>query len=57
MAVIIEKAFGREKFIEVLCDQRKLLSTYNRAAEKHNKNKPDKLVLWSPELIKAIGNQ
>ncbi|MDQ4122658.1 MAG: hypothetical protein M3209_14565 [Acidobacteriota bacterium] len=57
MAVTIEKTFGREKFIEVLCDQRNLLSTYNRAAEKHNKNKPEKLALWSPELLKAIGNQ
>lgn len=55
MAVTIEKAFGREKFIEVICDQRKLLSTYNQAAEKHNKKSPHKLALWSPKLISAIG--
>jgi hypothetical protein len=32
MCVEIEKAFGRRALIEVMCDPRKVLPTYNRAA-------------------------
>lgn len=37
MSVIIEKTFGRAKLIECICDQRKLLPTYNSAVAKYNR--------------------
>ena len=48
MSVVIEKAFGRAKLIEVFCDQRKLLATYNEAAAKQN------LPLWSRTIVDAL---
>jgi hypothetical protein len=54
MAVTIEKAYGRAKLIECLCDPKLLLVTYNDAAEKHNRKAPDKLALWSKQLMEAI---
>ena len=51
MSVVIEKTYGRAKLIECFCDQRKLLSTYNQAAEKHNRSSRDQLALWSNSLI------
>ena len=51
MSVLIEKTYGRAKLIECICDQRKLLSTYNRAAAKHNQKSPEPLALWSPSII------
>jgi hypothetical protein len=51
MSVLIEKTYGRAKLIECFCDQRKLLSTYNEAAEKHNRNSREKLAVWSSTLI------
>jgi Putative zinc dependent peptidase (DUF5700) len=48
MSVLIEKTYGREKLIECICDQRKLLSTYNDAATKQ------KLPVWSESLIQLI---
>lgn len=50
MAVVIEKTFGRAKLVEVMCDQRKLLGTYNAAVEKSGK----KLPKWSPKLVALI---
>lgn len=57
MAVIIEKTYGRAKLIEVMCDQRKLLSTYNEAATLHNRSQRDTLALWSPKLIEGINRK
>jgi hypothetical protein len=54
MSVLIEKTYGREKLIECICDQRKLLSTYNEAAKKHNRNSREQLALWSDSLILKI---
>jgi len=54
MSVLIEKTYGRAKLIECICDQRKLLSTYNQAAAKYNRKSPDPLALWSPYLIKEV---
>ena len=54
MSVLIEKTFGREKLIECICDQRKLLSTYNDAARKHNRNSREPLALWSDSLIASL---
>ena len=47
MAVLIEKTYGRAKLIECMCDQRLLLSTYNRAAARHNRHTRHPLALWS----------
>ena len=54
MCVVIEKAFGRRTLIEVMCDQRKLLPTYNRAAARFNRNARKPLPLWSTSLIAAV---
>jgi len=54
MSVVIEKSFGRAKLIECFCDQRKLFSTYNQAAEKHNRTSREPLALWSRTLINGI---
>lgn len=54
MAVLIEKTFGRAKLIECLCDQRKLLFTYSKAAAKHNRTSRDPLALWSAAIINSI---
>ncbi len=54
MSVMIEKTYGRAKLIQCICNQRLLLSTYNRAAQKHNRRSAAPLALWSPELVKAV---
>ena len=54
MCVLIEKTFGRRALIEAMCDQRKLLSTYNRAAARFNVKARKPLALWSQSLIAAI---
>jgi hypothetical protein len=50
MSVVIEKTYGRAKLIECFCDGRKLFSTYNQAAEKHNRNSRQPLATWSNSL-------
>lgn len=54
MAALIEKTYGRPKLIECMCDVRKLLLTYNRAAAKHNRRSADKLALWSESLARRV---
>lgn len=54
MSVLIEKTFGRAKLIECICDQRKLLATYNDAATKHNRKSRNPLALWSASVIDGI---
>src|ERR1044072_5180181 len=54
MSVLIEKTFGRAKLLECICDLRKLLSTYNQAATKHNRKSRAPLVLWSEAVINGI---
>ncbi|HEV8370663.1 MAG TPA: DUF5700 domain-containing putative Zn-dependent protease [Pyrinomonadaceae bacterium] len=54
MCVTIEKTFGRRALIEAMCDQRKLLSLYNRAAAQYNRKSRAPLRLWSSTLIRAI---
>lgn len=56
IAVLIEKTYGRAKLIECFCDQRKLLSTYNKAAVRHNRRSREPLALWSAAVIKGIGS-
>lgn len=54
MSVTIEKTFGRAKLIECICDNRKLLPTYNKATAKHNRASQERLATWSSDLIKRI---
>jgi Putative zinc dependent peptidase (DUF5700) len=54
MCVLIEKTFGRRALIDAMCDQRKLLPLYNRAADRYNHHHRDYLATWSPTLIAAI---
>jgi len=54
MSVLIEKTYGRAALIESFCDQRKLLSTYNRAAEKYNRKSRKPLNLWSKSLVDRL---
>lgn len=53
MATLIEKTFGRAKLLECMCDQRKLLATYNLAATRNNQKKGEPLPLWSEVLVDA----
>jgi hypothetical protein len=54
MSVVIEKTFGRARLIECICDQRKLLSTYNSAVVTYNLKSGEHLATWSPALLEAI---
>ena len=54
MSVMIEKSYGRARLIECFCDQRKLFSTYNQAAEKHNRNSLEPVALWSKSLVSSF---
>ncbi len=54
MSVLIEKTYGRAKLVECICDQRKLLPTYNRAVAKLNRKSREPLAVWSPSVINAI---
>ena len=54
MSVTIEKTYGRQALIECICDQQKLLQTYNKAAARNNRRGSKSLALWSESLIKAI---
>lgn len=54
MSVVVERAFGRKKLIEVFCDQRKLLKTYNEAAQKYNTKTGENLALWSTDLVNSF---
>ena len=57
MSVLIEKTYGRAKLIECMCDQRLLLATYNRAAEKYNRRTREPLALWSAPVVNAVDNR
>lgn len=54
MSALIEKTYGRAKLIECICDQRKLLPTYNKAAEKHTRKSGEPFALWSASVINGI---
>jgi hypothetical protein len=54
MCVMIEKAFGRHALIAAMCDQRKLLSLYNRTAKLLNRRSRQTIASWTPELVAAI---
>ena len=54
MAVVIEKTYGRARLIECICDQRKLLLTYNQAAIEYNRTTPEPLAQWSSAIVEAM---
>jgi hypothetical protein len=54
MAAVIEKVFGRERLISVMCDPRALLRLYNEAVPTWNARYGEKLPLWSERLIKGL---
>lgn len=54
MAALIEKTYGREKLIEIICDQQKLLPAYNKAAAEFNRRSSEPLALWADELVNRI---
>lgn len=56
MSVLIEKTYGRARLIQSICDQRLLLSTYNRAAAKYNRTARKPLALWSAAVVKTRQN-
>lgn len=51
MTKLIEETSGRKRLIEVMCNQRLLLSTYNEAAEMYNRGAKEPLPLWSAPLL------
>jgi Putative zinc dependent peptidase (DUF5700) len=54
MAVTIEKAYGRPRLIEVMCNTPALFSTYNAAAVQLSAAGGQKPPLWSPEIVRAL---
>jgi hypothetical protein len=54
MATTIEKAYGRGKLIECICDPRTFFSTYNEAARRSNLSNTESVALWSSTLIERI---
>jgi hypothetical protein len=52
MAALVEQRYGRATLIDCMLDPRRLLATYNRAAEAQ-KGK-EKLPLWSRRLLRAV---
>lgn len=51
MSALIEETFGKQKLIDVMCDQRLLLTTYNEAATVYNRKAKEPLALWSESVI------
>lgn len=54
MAVTIEKAYGRARLIECMCDHRELLATFNKAAARRDASTSTPLLTWSQSIIRAI---
>lgn len=54
MAATIESQFGRQRVIDVFCDQRRLLATYNEAAALQNKTLTKLLPLWDERLAAVL---
>ena len=54
IAVTIEKAYGRQRLIEAMCDAPTLLATYNAAVTDGAKPGSELPVVWSQEIIKAL---
>jgi len=52
MVSLIEQTYGRKRLIDVMCDQRLRLATYNEAAVKYNRDGKEPLALWSESVVK-----
>lgn len=57
MCALVEKTYGRRALVRVMCDHRRLLRAYNRAAARHNRRSRERLPLWSPRLVRAVGSK
>ena len=55
MGQLVEKRYGRAVLIECMADPRLLLAKYNEAAAEINESGKEKLTLWSPEVLRAVG--
>ena len=55
MATTIERQFGRAALVETFGDAREFVAKYNLAASAHNAKGPDKLPLFSGELLQGVG--
>lgn len=51
MTALIEETFGKKRLIEVMCDQRLLLATYNEAATIYNRKAKEPLATWSEAVV------
>lgn len=51
MVALIEETYGKQKLIEVMCDQRLLLATYNEAAAAYNLKAKVPLATWSTSVV------
>jgi hypothetical protein len=51
MAALIEETYGRKRLIEVMCDQRMLLPTYNEAAREYLRKTKEPLATWSASVV------
>lgn len=51
MVSLIEETYGRKRLIEVMCDQRLLLRTYNEAAAAYNRKAKEPLATWSEAVL------
>jgi hypothetical protein len=52
MVTLVEQTYGRKKLIEVMCDQRLFLATYNKAAAAYNSDAKEPLATWSEAVLK-----
>ena len=54
MSTAIEQIYGRDRLIEVMCDSRLLIATYNAAAMESTSNGRPR-PLWSDRLMERLG--
>jgi hypothetical protein len=55
MSVLVERRYGRSELIECMTDPRRLLARYNTAATELNRKGIEELGVWSPRLLRMIG--
>jgi hypothetical protein len=54
MSVTIEKVFGRDSLLAVMCDPRTLLRRYNDAVVVWNRSRAEQLPIWSERLMRQL---
>ena len=54
MAATIERTYGRARLIECMCDQRELLTTFNRAVAQSAGSTATRLRTWSQAITGAV---